>query len=85
MANLSSLIHELRERIAAASSPSSTAGSGGGGEDPLETRFRIVLPNLLHAYVNPSSTGDQSINPQISSSRKKTFIFTTFFKKVSFL
>lgn len=65
MANLSSLIHELRERIADSSSPSSTAAaasSAAAGEDPLETRFRVVLPNLLHAYVNPSSTGTQSID-----------------------
>ncbi|ONK66743.1 uncharacterized protein A4U43_C06F11490 [Asparagus officinalis] len=29
------------------------------GEDPLEARFRVVLPNLLHAYVNPSSTANE--------------------------
>ncbi|KAL5978487.1 hypothetical protein ACLOJK_029604 [Asimina triloba] len=53
MANLSSLIHELRERISASSTPSQP----GDDPDPLDTRFRSVLPNLLHAYVIPSSTG----------------------------
>lgn len=54
MANLSSLVHELRERIAASSSSPSHPGDG---PDPLESRFRAVLPNLLQAYVLPSSTG----------------------------
>ncbi|KAJ4962511.1 hypothetical protein NE237_022450 [Protea cynaroides] len=49
MANLSSLIHELRERIAAASSSPPK-----NGDDPLESRFRAVLPNLLQTYVVPS-------------------------------
>ncbi|KAF9600437.1 hypothetical protein IFM89_009352 [Coptis chinensis] len=51
MEKLSSLVHELRERIAASTS------SNGGTEDnePLEIRFRSVLPNLLHAYVLPSA------------------------------
>ncbi|PKA50257.1 Serine/threonine-protein kinase ATR [Apostasia shenzhenica] len=57
MANLSTLIHELRERIAASSSSSSAAAADDAGEDPLEVRFRVVLPNLLHAYVVPSSSG----------------------------
>ncbi|RRT68070.1 hypothetical protein B296_00005476 [Ensete ventricosum] len=56
MANLSSLIHELRERIAASASAPSSSSSG---EDPLETKFRTVLPNLLHAYVVPSSTANE--------------------------
>ncbi|XP_039135080.1 serine/threonine-protein kinase ATR isoform X2 [Dioscorea cayenensis subsp. rotundata] len=56
MANLSNLIHELRERIAASSSSSSISGAG---EDPLETKFRTVLPNLLLAYVLPSSTANE--------------------------
>ncbi|XP_058072546.1 serine/threonine-protein kinase ATR isoform X2 [Magnolia sinica] len=55
MANLSSLVHELRERIAASSSPSQPTDD----PDPLETRFRSVLPNLLHAYVIPSSTANE--------------------------
>lgn len=59
MANLSNLIHELRERIAASSSSSSISGAG---EDPLETKFRTVLPNLLLAYVLPSSTGISSLS-----------------------
>ncbi|XP_020579052.1 serine/threonine-protein kinase ATR [Phalaenopsis equestris] len=58
MANLSILIHELRERIAASSS-SSLGGGGDGDEDPLESRFRVVLPNLLHAYVVPSSSAKE--------------------------
>ncbi|XP_059653895.1 serine/threonine-protein kinase ATR [Cornus florida] len=52
MANLSSLVHELRERIAASSS---TPPNHHGDDDALEIRFRAVLPNLLHAYVVPSS------------------------------
>lgn len=52
--NLSSLVHELRERIAA----SSSSPPNKGDDDALETRFRAVLPNLLHSYVVPSSTGD---------------------------
>ncbi|KAK8964692.1 Serine/threonine-protein kinase ATR [Platanthera guangdongensis] len=59
MANLSSLIHELRERIAAACSSSSVASAASAGEDPLEARFRVVLPNLLHAYVVPSSAAKE--------------------------
>ncbi|KAJ0966927.1 hypothetical protein J5N97_023844 [Dioscorea zingiberensis] len=59
MANLSSLIHELRERIAASSASSSSIAGAGDGEDPLETKFRTVLPNLLHAYVLPSSTSNE--------------------------
>ncbi|KAG1359467.1 serine/threonine-protein kinase ATR [Cocos nucifera] len=55
MANLSGLIHELRERITA----SSSAYPSPSGEDPLETKFRTVLPNLLHAYVLPSSTANE--------------------------
>jgi len=53
-ANLSSLVHELRERIAASSS---TPTPNNPSDDVvLEVRFRTVLPNLLHAYVLPSST-----------------------------
>nr|XP_019711022.1 serine/threonine-protein kinase ATR isoform X1 [Elaeis guineensis] len=55
MANLSGLIHELRERITA----SSSASPSPSGEDPLETKFRTVLPNLLHAYVLPSATANE--------------------------
>lgn len=55
MANLSSLVNELRERIAASSSTPSP--SNGEEDDALEMRFRAVLPNLLHAYVVPSSSG----------------------------
>ncbi|WOK94665.1 serine/threonine-protein kinase ATR isoform X1 [Canna indica] len=58
MANLSSLIHELRERIAASASALSSSAST-SGEDVLETNFRTVLPNLLHAYVVPSSTANE--------------------------
>ncbi|XP_068493011.1 serine/threonine-protein kinase ATR isoform X2 [Phaseolus vulgaris] len=53
-ANLSSLVHELRERIAASSS---TPTPNNPSDDvALEVRFRTVLPNLLHAYVLPSSS-----------------------------
>ncbi|XP_022748509.1 serine/threonine-protein kinase ATR-like isoform X3 [Durio zibethinus] len=56
--NLSSLVHELRERIAASSStpPNNNINNN---DDVLETRFRAVLPNLLHAYVVPSSSANE--------------------------
>ncbi|KAK9112594.1 hypothetical protein Scep_020113 [Stephania cephalantha] len=56
MANLSSLVHELRERIAASSSASTPIN---GGDEQLEMRFRTVLPNLLQAYVIPSSSANE--------------------------
>uniref|UniRef100_A0A2N9HIL2 Serine/threonine-protein kinase ATR n=1 Tax=Fagus sylvatica TaxID=28930 RepID=A0A2N9HIL2_FAGSY len=59
MANLSSLVHELRERIAASSSTPSNHGGAVGDDDVLELRFRSVLPNLLHAYVVPSSSANE--------------------------
>lgn len=55
MANLSSLVHELRERIAASSSTPTSIGD----DIALETRFRAVLPNLLHAYVVPSPSANE--------------------------
>ncbi|XP_057966398.1 serine/threonine-protein kinase ATR [Malania oleifera] len=55
MANLSSLVHELRERIAASSSTPPNRGD----DDAVEGRFRAVLPNLLHAYVVPSSSANE--------------------------
>ncbi|XP_073033978.1 serine/threonine-protein kinase ATR isoform X1 [Primulina eburnea] len=55
MANLSSLVHELRERIAASSSATSTTQN----DDVLESRFRAVLPNLLQAYVVPSASAKE--------------------------
>ncbi|RVW38511.1 Serine/threonine-protein kinase ATR [Vitis vinifera] len=55
MANLSSLVHELRERIAA----SSSTPPNNGDDVVLETRFRAVLPNLLHTYVVPSSSANE--------------------------
>lgn len=71
--NLSSLVHELRERIAASSSTPNSGGGGGGGgsggegDDALEIRFRAVLPNLLHAYVVLSpSGGPSSLKPRSS-------------------
>ncbi|XP_039063467.1 serine/threonine-protein kinase ATR-like [Hibiscus syriacus] len=48
--NLSSLVHELRERIAATSSTPPNNIDSNADDDALETRFRAVLPNLLHAY-----------------------------------
>ncbi|CAL1372888.1 unnamed protein product [Linum trigynum] len=51
---LSSLVHELRERIATSSSTPPTNGDDGA----LETRFRAVLPNLLD-YVVPSSSASE--------------------------
>ncbi|KAH6777085.1 Ataxia telangiectasia-mutated and RAD3-like protein [Perilla frutescens var. frutescens] len=55
MANLSSLVHELRERIAASSSTPTNKQQ----DDALESRFRAVLPNLLHLYVVPSSSAKE--------------------------
>lgn len=52
-ANLSSLVHELRIAAASSSTPSPNNTSD---DDALEVRFRTVLPNLLHAYVLPSSS-----------------------------
>ncbi|XP_010416834.1 PREDICTED: serine/threonine-protein kinase ATR [Camelina sativa] len=49
--NLSSLVHELRERLAASSS---TPANSSGEEDALEIRFRAVFPNLLNTYLVPS-------------------------------
>lgn len=62
MANLSSLVHELRERIAATSStpPTTTTATSPPNDDALELRFRSVLPNLLHTYVVPSPSGTLS-------------------------
>ncbi|KAH0698336.1 hypothetical protein KY290_016254 [Solanum tuberosum] len=55
MANLSSLVHELRERIAASSSTPPNIRN----DDALEVRFRAVLPNLLNAYVVPSASANE--------------------------
>ncbi|XP_028070642.1 serine/threonine-protein kinase ATR-like [Camellia sinensis] len=55
MANLSSLVHELRKRIAASSSTLPNIGD----DDALEIRFCAVLPNLLYAYVVPSSSANE--------------------------
>ncbi|KAK7280606.1 hypothetical protein RJT34_25671 [Clitoria ternatea] len=53
-ANLSSLVHELRERIAESSS--TLTPNNRTHDHALEVRFRTVLPSLLHAYVLPSSS-----------------------------
>ncbi|KAI7737857.1 hypothetical protein M8C21_021329, partial [Ambrosia artemisiifolia] len=55
MANLSCLVHELRERIAASSSTPPNKSD----DASLELRFRAVIPNLLHAYVVPSSSANE--------------------------
>lgn len=54
--NLLSLVHELRERVAAsASTPANNLRhSSGDEEDALEIRFRDVIPNLLNTFVVPS-------------------------------
>ncbi|KAK8624063.1 hypothetical protein V6N13_065420, partial [Hibiscus sabdariffa] len=57
--NLSSLVHELRERIAATSSTPPNNINSSADDDALEARFRAVLPNLLHAYVVPSSSANE--------------------------
>ncbi|KAB2602641.1 Ataxia telangiectasia-mutated and RAD3-related [Pyrus ussuriensis x Pyrus communis] len=54
MANLSSLVHELRERIAAPSTPPNNRY-----DDDLVTRFRAALPDLLHASVVPSPSANE--------------------------
>ncbi|PNX91668.1 serine/threonine-protein kinase ATR-like protein, partial [Trifolium pratense] len=55
--NLTSLLHELRERITSSSS-SSTPNNATDDTDALELSFRAVLPNLLHSFVLPSSSGN---------------------------
>ncbi|XP_047310870.1 serine/threonine-protein kinase ATR [Impatiens glandulifera] len=55
MSNLSSLIHELRERIAA--SPSTPPSKE--DDEALNTRFRAVIPKLVDDYVVPSSTANE--------------------------
>lgn len=64
MANLSSLVHELRERIAASSStpPNNNHNNNDDDDASLELRFRAVIPNLLHTYVIPSSSGNLIVN-----------------------
>lgn len=57
MANLSSVVYELRERILASSSTPPNKSD----DASLELRFRAVIPNLLHAYVVPSSSGKSLI------------------------
>ncbi|WCJ39936.1 Serine/threonine-protein kinase ATR [Euphorbia peplus] len=52
---LSSLLHELREGIAA----SSSTPPNNVGDDALVIRFRAVLLNLLHSYVVPSSSANE--------------------------
>ncbi|PWA62876.1 ataxia telangiectasia-mutated and RAD3-related protein [Artemisia annua] len=59
MANLSSLVHELRERIAASSSTPPNNHNNDDDDASLELRFRAVIPNLLHAYVIPSSSANE--------------------------
>lgn len=54
MANLSSLVHELRERIASSASTPPNKQR----DEVLESRFRAVLPSLLQTYVVPSSSGN---------------------------
>ena len=61
-AKLSSLVHELRERIAASSSSPNTNNNpsvSGSDDDALEVRFRSVLPNLLNAYLVPCSSPNE--------------------------
>ncbi|RZC85601.1 hypothetical protein C5167_041786, partial [Papaver somniferum] len=61
MEELSSIIHQLRERISSSSlaSSSSSPANNGVDDDQLENRFRSVLPNLLQTYVLPSSTANE--------------------------
>lgn len=68
MAELSSLIHQLRERISASSSAASSSSQAANNgvdddDDQLENRFHSVLPNLLfQTYLLPSSTGFLNIS-----------------------
>ncbi|KAL7118480.1 hypothetical protein ACP275_02G004300 [Erythranthe tilingii] len=55
MANLSSLVHELRERIAASSSTPLNKEN----DEVLESRFRTVLPNLILTYIDASSSAKE--------------------------
>lgn len=75
MANLSSLVHELRERITASSS--SPTPNKADDDDALEVRFRAVLPNLLQTYVVPSSSGMLSLS--FSPSLTISFFFYSLF------
>ncbi|KAM2676914.1 hypothetical protein EV1_003540 [Malus domestica] len=67
MANLSSLVHELRERIAAPSTPPNNHY-----DDDLVIRFRAVLPDLLHSSVVPSPSG---ICPEFSTMERPPQFF----------
>ncbi|XP_015941840.1 serine/threonine-protein kinase ATR [Arachis duranensis] len=63
-AKLSSLVHELRERIAASSSTPTTTTTTNNNvtasdDDALEVRFRTVLPNLINAYLLPYSSANE--------------------------
>ncbi|KAL5713935.1 non-specific serine/threonine protein kinase [Ranunculus cassubicifolius] len=55
MANLFSLLNELRERIVASSTPSPSTSE----DDPLETKFRTILHGLLKSHVLPSSSANE--------------------------
>jgi len=55
MQNLGSLVRELRDIIAAASSPTPS------DHDALELRFRTILLDLLHTHVLPSSSGNLTL------------------------
>ncbi|XP_019085635.1 PREDICTED: serine/threonine-protein kinase ATR-like [Camelina sativa] len=54
--NLSSLVRELREHVAASSStpPNNLRRSSGEEDDSLVIRFRAVMPHLLNTYLVPS-------------------------------
>ncbi|KAI3710823.1 hypothetical protein L2E82_40617 [Cichorium intybus] len=53
MANLSSLVHELRVAASSSTPPNKSDGAS------LVLRFRAVIPNLLHVYVVPSSSANE--------------------------
>ncbi|MED6198219.1 hypothetical protein PIB30_064049 [Stylosanthes scabra] len=62
--NFSSLVHELRERIAASSTPNTTTATNvtASDDDALDVRFRSVLPNLINAFLLPySSANDREV------------------------
>lgn len=72
-ANLSSLVHELRIAAASSSTPSPNNTSD---DDALEVRFRTVLPNLLHAYVLPSSSSSGILSIMLLSFFSFSFSYT---------
>lgn len=65
--NLSSLVHELRERVAASSSsPANNLRHSSEDDEALQIRFQAVIPNLLNTYVVVPSLGNYIIVALVS-------------------